>query len=171
MTPELTLVPITVDQARELLAGVVPSSWQPVTGFPAPGDLRAVSMLVATAEAPGAPVPAELVRYGPFRLVRTEDGATVGMAGFHGPPDADGVAEIGYGIAPGARRRGYAVAAALALKELAPLLGATTLMARTEPDHIASRRVMERIGLQLVRVDATEVEYRAVLPGAGTLST
>ena len=33
-------------------------------------------------------------------LVDDESGAVVGGAGFHGAPDADGMVEVGYGIAP-----------------------------------------------------------------------
>jgi RimJ/RimL family protein N-acetyltransferase len=45
-------------------------------------------------------------------LVRDEDlGIVVGRAGYHGPPDAAGMVEIGYAIDPAYRRRGYARAA------------------------------------------------------------
>src|SRR5690349_4534487 len=39
----------------------------------------------------------------------------VGAAGFHGPPDGDGMVEIGYRIDPAHRRRGHARAALEAL--------------------------------------------------------
>ncbi len=46
-------------------------------------------------------------------LVDDETGAVVGGAGFHAAPDADGMVEVGYGIDPAYRRRGYARAALL----------------------------------------------------------
>ncbi len=60
-------------------------------------------------------------------LVDVATGEVVGKAGFHAAPDANGMIEMGYGVDPAYRRRGYARAALLAL------LG----RARREPDvHI-----------------------------------
>ena len=42
-----------------------------------------------------------------------EDLLVVGRAGFHGPPDAGGMVEVGYAVDPDFRRRGNAIAALL----------------------------------------------------------
>jgi ribosomal-protein-alanine N-acetyltransferase len=52
-------------------------------------------------------------------LVDDETGAVVGGAGFHAAPDAEGMVEVGYGVDPAFRRRGYARAALLLMIERA----------------------------------------------------
>jgi ribosomal-protein-alanine N-acetyltransferase len=47
--------------------------------------------------------------------VSEPDGAVVGDAGFHGPPDEAGMVEVGYTVVPGYRRQGYARAMLAAL--------------------------------------------------------
>lgn len=41
-------------------------------------------------------------------VVAEPERVVVGYAGFHGPPDGAGMVEIGYSVAPGYRRQGYA---------------------------------------------------------------
>jgi ribosomal-protein-alanine N-acetyltransferase len=41
-------------------------------------------------------------------VVDLDSGEVVGHAGFHGPPDAAGMVEMGYSTDPDFRRRGYA---------------------------------------------------------------
>ena len=63
-------------------------------------------------------------------VVRDEQtGRSVGRAGFHAAPDADGMLEVGYAIDPDQRRRGYARAA------LALMVG----RARAEPGVVVLR--------------------------------
>src|SRR5215471_10426196 len=50
-----------------------------------------------------------------FVMVNRVSGSNVGFCGFKGPPGADGVVEIAYGVAPEQRGKGYATEAARAL--------------------------------------------------------
>src|SRR5258706_7415339 len=54
-----------------------------------------------------------------FVLVHQTSGAVVGRCGFKGPPGADGVVEIAYGLAPDHQGKGYATEAAQALVDYA----------------------------------------------------
>jgi ribosomal-protein-alanine N-acetyltransferase len=63
----------------------------------------------------------------------------VGQSGFHGAPDADGMVEVGYGVDPAYRRRGYARAALELAIELARSEPSVhTLRATISPDNEAS---------------------------------
>jgi len=70
----------------------------------------------------------------------------VGGAGFHSPPH-DGVVEIGYGIAESRQGRGIATDAVSQLIDLARRAGdAHRITATTDPDNIASQRVLAKCG-------------------------
>ena len=80
-----------------------------------------------------------------------ERGLAVGRAGFHGPPDADGMVEVGYSIDPRFRRLGYARAALRALlarAEAEP--DVRTFRATISPDNVASRDLVLAHGLTVV---------------------
>jgi RimJ/RimL family protein N-acetyltransferase len=63
----------------------------------------------------------------------------VGGSGFHGAPDADGMVEVGYGVDPAYRRRGYARAALeLAIEHARSEPSVHTLRATISPDNEAS---------------------------------
>lgn len=71
----------------------------------------------------------------------------VGSAGFKGPPDADGVVEIAYGVAPSREGRGYATEAAGALLRFAADDDRVRLVrAHTLPEANASTRVLTKCG-------------------------
>jgi ribosomal-protein-alanine N-acetyltransferase len=68
-----------------------------------------------------------------------EAGVAVGQSGFHGAPDADGMVEVGYGVDPAYRRRGYARAALeLAIEHARAESSVRTLRATISPDNEAS---------------------------------
>lgn len=75
----------------------------------------------------------------------------VGAAGFHGPPDSSGVVEIGYGIDPDHRGRGYARTALEDLLSRAirdPRV--TRVRVSVSPGNIASRTLATGFGFHQV---------------------
>lgn len=82
-----------------------------------------------------------------FAVVDTEGRSVVGTASFKGPPDADGVVEVAYGIAPPCQGRGYATGAAAALVAFASRDPRVRLVrAHTLPEPNASTRVLAKCG-------------------------
>jgi RimJ/RimL family protein N-acetyltransferase len=78
-----------------------------------------------------------------FSVVLDASGDGVGSCGFKGPPDADGMVEIAYGIAPAHQNKGYATEAAAALVQFAfadPRV--RVVRAHTMEDGNASARVL-----------------------------
>lgn len=73
-------------------------------------------------------------------------GTVVGHAGFHGPPDGDGVVEVGYFVVPAHRRRGHARAALRALVDFAAAHGARTARAAVGPDNHPSLALIRSEG-------------------------
>jgi RimJ/RimL family protein N-acetyltransferase len=75
----------------------------------------------------------------------TENGVVVGDCGWFGPP-ADGVVDLGYGLAPSARGRGVATAAVRLLLEWVALRGAVQARADVLPGNVPSLRLLARLG-------------------------
>lgn len=86
------------------------------------------------------------------RAVLDEDRLiVVGHAGYHGPPDAAGLIEVGYAIDPPFRRQGYGRAALTALIARAVAEPAVhTVRASISPDNLPSRRLVAEHGLRQV---------------------
>ena len=91
----------------------------------------------------------------------------VGRAGYHGPPDAAGMVEIGYAVDPAYRRRGYARAALEALLQRAtdePQVH--TVRVTISPDNQASYELASgygftEVGEQWDDEDGREIIYEA----------
>lgn len=74
----------------------------------------------------------------------------VGMAGFKGPPDDRGEVEIGYGIDPAYRNRGYTTEAVQALIAWAwQDTSCRSILADTMKDNAASSRVLAKVGMRV----------------------
>lgn len=86
-----------------------------------------------------------------FTAVERPSGATVGGCAFKGPPDANGVVELAYGIDPPYRGRGYATEAAAALVKFAFASGRVKVVrAHAKPENEPSARVLRKCGFRLV---------------------
>lgn len=86
-----------------------------------------------------------------FSLMHRAGGQLVGKGGFKGPPDADGVVEIAYGVNPEHEGKGYATEAAAALVSYA--FGdrqVRVVRAHTLPQSNASMRVLIKCGFRQV---------------------
>ncbi|WP_149824718.1 GNAT family N-acetyltransferase [Streptomyces tailanensis] len=104
--------------------------------------------------------------WGMFALVRKEDGLAVGALGYHGAPDEDGRAEVGYDLVEGARGRGYMTEALRALadwgRERAAERGdVRSLFAVVDKVNIPSQGVVSRAGFAKVSDDWGQGEDEA----------
>jgi RimJ/RimL family protein N-acetyltransferase len=147
-TAQLRLVPFSPQQILALIEGV--AEFEKQIGLPATEGLRELfvsgdvspawlaQLRTATAADPWV--------HG-FAVVDRESQSVVGSAGFKGPPDGEGMVEIGYGIANGYRGRGYATEAAAALINFArENSNVRVVRAHTLPTPNASTRVLEKCG-------------------------
>jgi [ribosomal protein S5]-alanine N-acetyltransferase len=83
-----------------------------------------------------------------FTVWERGSGAEVGGCAFKGPPDADGVVEVAYGIDDPHQRKGYATEATEAMVSLALSRGVRVVRAHAKPDNRASLRVLEKCGFR-----------------------
>ncbi|TFD62622.1 N-acetyltransferase [Cryobacterium suzukii] len=92
--------------------------------------------------------------------VRINDGdVAVGGIGFFGPPDAEGLVEIGYGLVEAVRGHGLATEALRAAIRCALQNGAVQVNADTDLENYASQRVLEKAGFTEVSRSHESVCY------------
>lgn len=83
----------------------------------------------------------------------------VGRIGFHGPPDRDGMVEIGYKIDAAYRRRGFGFECARQLIESAERLPkVSAVRASIAPDNAPSLRIAERLGFVRIGAQIDEID-------------
>jgi ribosomal-protein-alanine N-acetyltransferase len=157
-TENLRLVPNTGLQLLALLER--PETYEELSGFPAAPGLRDFFLgdevsqwfLDTLRAQPGA----DPWRLG-FAIVHPGARLVIGSCGFKGPPDAEGVVEIAYGIAPAFQGRGYATEAANALLAYAIECRVGHVIAHTLPTSNASTRVLTKCGFEF-RGEVTDPE-------------
>ena len=127
-----------------------PDRFEEMTGMPAAAGLR--EMYASDDVSPEwlatlrASAVADPWQHG-FFIIHRDVRVVIGSAGFKGPPDASGIVEIAYGIAPGFQGQGYATEAARALIEFAQRSPRVLLIrAHTLPGANASTRVLPKCG-------------------------
>ena len=83
----------------------------------------------------------------------------IGHIGFHGPPDDDGRAEIGYAVFPSFRRQGYALEAIEGMFAWAQEEERITrFRAAVGPDNAPSLRLVEKLGFRQVGTQIDEID-------------
>lgn len=92
-------------------------------------------------------------------LVRVEDGSVVGHAGFHGPPDPDGMVEVGYSVVEGERGLGLGHAALAALlARVEDDRAVRTVRASVAPTNLASLAIVRAAGFVVVGEQIDEID-------------
>jgi RimJ/RimL family protein N-acetyltransferase len=151
VTERLVLRSLTADEGRAILSGPRLSSWAP--GYPTEGDIEIAAFLLAS----GAYEPADL---GVRQIVDRASGLVIGGVGFYGGPDPDGRINVGYGMAGDYRDRGLTTEALIAMLDLAAAdTRVSHVVADTTVENMASRRVLDKAGFSLDRVEGTSVHY------------
>jgi len=101
--------------------------------------------------------------FGLYLVILKESGQSIGMCGLIKRDQLEDV-DIGYAFLPEYWSKGYAVEAALAVKEYArEVVGLKRLIAITDPENQASIRVLEKIGLRfekMVRLSEDDIELK-----------
>ncbi|WP_063058249.1 GNAT family N-acetyltransferase [Nocardia sienata] len=149
-TARLILRLWTPDDLTAVRTGVRAQAW--AADFPADGDREIVEVLAVR--------PHWLDRFGHRMVSERGSGLVVGSIGLFWPP-VDGVLELGYGIVPSRRGRGYATEATRALADYALTApGVHTVSASVELVNPASVRVLEKAGFARVHSDGARAEFR-----------
>jgi RimJ/RimL family protein N-acetyltransferase len=100
--------------------------------------------------------------FGLYLVQLKESGESIGMCGLIKRDVLEDV-DIGYAYLPKFWSRGYAVEAALAVKEQARSLGLKRLVAIIDPANVGSIRVAEKIGLtfeKMIQLSADDIELK-----------
>ena len=136
----LGLRPIGRDVALGLLEGRVPEGVVLAAGYPSRFSLEVMELVAAA----GA---GQASGFGPFFMVRKADGAVVGEIGAS-LDAASGTAQVGYTVVEPCWGRGYATEALGALLAHLPAdPRVRRVVAETLVGHLASRRVLEKVGM------------------------
>jgi hypothetical protein len=161
-TERLQLLALTLEQLRMCLKA--PERLEQELGFPIPADLvtqpvrRALGLKV---DKMSQVAPDMHPWYTYWLMVLAVESSGAGLIGFKGEPDQQGVVEIGYGIVPAHRCRGYTTEATRALIAWAFQDPACrTVDADPRRDNLASNRVLAKAGMHVFRETEDTIFWR-----------
>jgi RimJ/RimL family protein N-acetyltransferase len=148
---------LTQSEARDIVAGQrAGHMW--AADYPTPGDFNvAHAALAGNMAFAGDSMP-----WGLYVVIENASGMSIGGVGFVTTPNELGEVEIGYGICRSSQGKGVATEAVLAICEIARN-GASALLAETVLDNLASQRVLEKTGFQIVDRSDDLIHWRKSL--------
>jgi len=90
------------------------------------------------------------IGYGNYVVIRKEDDMKLGTCGLYNRPDVEGT-DIGFAFLPNSEGKGYATEAAQRIQQAAiEDFNISTINGYTTKDNIASRRVLEKLGMKVI---------------------
>jgi RimJ/RimL family protein N-acetyltransferase len=150
MTPSITFAPLSLETLEALIVGDLEAaralSGAPLTEYFT--DDLVWLWKIRVEQLRSEPERAEWIA---SAVISVPDGEVVGVAGFHGPPDDNGMVEVSYSVDPRFRRRGYAKAMLGALIERATSDPRVAIArASISPDNQASLATIAGFGFTKV---------------------
>jgi RimJ/RimL family protein N-acetyltransferase len=143
---ELQQVPVALARVLADPEANDPGSHSWTRGYPLPGTRVAARNVMKQAE---AAQDGGNDQWGMFQIILRETGEVIGDIGFHGPPDATGTVEIGYGIVEQYRGRGLAGESAVAICALAwSRPDVRRIIAQTDVGNAPSAGVLRHAGFR-----------------------
>ena len=166
-SPRLLLVPLTLSQLQLCLTDL--PALESELGLPISHEVitervgRAIQMKIEKmTEQEEALHPWQTY----WLIVISEENVGVGLAGFKSVPDADGRTEIGYGIAPSHQNQGHMSEAVKVLVDWALAQPACNTVTASEVENPASRRLLEKLGAQLIEETENSSTWRINRPSS-----
>jgi ribosomal-protein-alanine N-acetyltransferase len=91
--------------------------------------------------------------WGIWLMIQRAERLVFGDVGFKGKPDSSGTIDLGYGLVPAYRRRGYGFEAALALRDWAfTQPGVRRITADCLPENVGSARILQKLGMKRIGI-------------------
>ena len=145
-TDRLYLIPCSLGMAKSLVNYGAVTDYQKAENWPSQDIEDFLPYYIELLESDPL-----LLGWGVWLMVHEGQRKIIGDLGFKGKPDTNGIVEIGYGIAPEYKRKGYTFEAVESLVGWA--FGQNTvnkIIAECAEDNIPSIRLLEKLGMQKI---------------------